>query len=165
MKERRAVIGGTPMTVTWTKSESGVHATVDGRTYQLTVRTTRSGSYWFGSEEGSCEAIVTGRDGGFDVSIGGRSVHVEFLDSIKARRRGNAGAESGVAEVFAPMPGKIVRILVEASAEVQENQGIVIMEAMKMQNEIRSPKSGKILELKVSEGDAVGLGDLIARVE
>ena len=63
------------------------------------------------------------------------------------------------------MPGKIVRVLSSESDQVKAKQGIAVIEAMKMQNEIRSPKDGRIVELAVSEGDAVGLGDLIARVE
>jgi len=63
------------------------------------------------------------------------------------------------------MPGKIVRILRAQGDEVEPNQGIVVMEAMKMQNEIRSPKRGKVAQLSVKEGDAVKLGDPIAQVE
>jgi biotin carboxyl carrier protein len=62
------------------------------------------------------------------------------------------------------MPGKIVRVLRSQGDEVEPRQGIIVMEAMKMQNEIRSPKRGKILELKVAAGDAVNMGDVIARV-
>jgi biotin carboxyl carrier protein len=58
-----------------------------------------------------------------------------------------------------------VRVLAGKSDEVRAQQGIVVIEAMKMQNEIRSPKAGRIVELAVAEGDAVGLGQLIARVE
>jgi biotin carboxyl carrier protein len=63
------------------------------------------------------------------------------------------------------MPGKIVRILRRQGDEVEANQGLVVMEAMKMQNEIRSPKRGKVAQLNIAEGDAVKLGDLIAQVE
>ena len=63
------------------------------------------------------------------------------------------------------MPGKIVRILCAADDRVEARQGIVVMEAMKMQNEIRSPKAGRVVQLNVREGDTVKLGDLIAQVE
>ena len=61
--------------------------------------------------------------------------------------------------------GKIVRILCARDDRVEAHQGIVVMEAMKMQNEIRSPKAGRVVQLNVKEGDAVKLGDLIAQVE
>jgi biotin carboxyl carrier protein len=96
--------------------------------------------------------------------VRGHQVTVEFLDSARqARRRG--GASEGIAEIRAPMPGKIVRILRAQDDAVEAHQGIVVMEAMKMQNEIRAPKAGKVVDLRVKEGDAVKLGDLIARVE
>jgi biotin carboxyl carrier protein len=63
------------------------------------------------------------------------------------------------------MPGKVVRVLAGESESVRAQQGILVIEAMKMQNEIRSPKAGRIVELTVAEGDAVALGQLIARVE
>jgi biotin carboxyl carrier protein len=63
------------------------------------------------------------------------------------------------------MPGKIVRVLQTEGAQIEAHQGIVVMEAMKMQNEIKAPKGGRIAKLNVAAGDAVNLGDLIAQVE
>ena len=63
------------------------------------------------------------------------------------------------------MPGKIVRVLVEENGAIAANSGIVVMEAMKMQNEIKSPKGGMVVKLGVREGTAVSAGDLIAVVE
>jgi len=66
--------------------------------------------------------------------------------------------------VTAPMPGKIVRVLVKAGETVEAGQGILVVEAMKMQNEVRSPKSGTVERLLVSENQAVGAGDVLAVV-
>jgi biotin carboxyl carrier protein len=63
------------------------------------------------------------------------------------------------------MPGKVIKLLVAEGAEVQVNQGIVVLEAMKMQNEIKSPKKGVVSKLGVTEGAAVNAGDLLATVE
>ena len=63
------------------------------------------------------------------------------------------------------MPGKVVKLLVAEGAEVQANQGIVVLEAMKMQNEIKSPKQGVVRKLDVTQGAAVNAGDLLATVE
>jgi biotin carboxyl carrier protein len=165
MRERTAVIAGERLIVKWTQSDTTVKATVNGRPYELTVRRVGAGGYWFGWQGNSSEAVVTESAQGYDVTVDGHRVHVEFFDSGRDLRRRGATAHSGIAEIRAPMPGKIVRVLAAAEEEVQERQGIVVMEAMKMQNEIRSPKGGRIVELRVAEGDAVGLGDLIARVE
>jgi len=65
----------------------------------------------------------------------------------------------------APMPGKVVRVLVNAGDPVEVGQGLLVVEAMKMQNEIRSPKSGRVEKLFVSEGQTVNAGDLLAWVD
>ena len=71
----------------------------------------------------------------------------------------------GPRKLLAPMPGKIVRVLVAESAEVEAGQGIVVVEAMKMQNEIKSPKKGVVRKLVAAEGAAVNAGDVLAVVE
>jgi biotin carboxyl carrier protein len=63
------------------------------------------------------------------------------------------------------MPGKVVRVLVAEGTEVHAEQGVVVVEAMKMQNEVRSPKAGRIIAVPVSEGTAVNAGDVLAVVE
>ena len=66
--------------------------------------------------------------------------------------------------VLAPMPGKIVRVLVKTGDSVQAGQGLLVVEAMKMQNEIRAPKSGTIDRLAVVEGQTVNAGEVVAVV-
>jgi biotin carboxyl carrier protein len=80
------------------------------------------------------------------------------------RNRARAAEAQGRQSISAPMAGKIVRCLVSAGDEVQAGQGLMIVEAMKMQNEIRSPKSGKVERIAVVEGQTVNPGDLVAVV-
>ncbi len=82
---------------------------------------------------------------------------IEILDEKKLRMRRAAGkfTVEGKQTLTAPMPGKIVRVLVKLGDEVKEGQGLVVVEAMKMENELRSPKDGKLVELHVKEGQAV----------
>jgi biotin carboxyl carrier protein len=63
------------------------------------------------------------------------------------------------------MPGKIVRVLVQAGDEVAAGQGVVVVEAMKMQNEIRSPKAGRVIAVRAVEGATVAAGEALAEVE
>jgi biotin carboxyl carrier protein len=63
------------------------------------------------------------------------------------------------------MPGRVVRVLVEAGAEVAEGQGVVVIEAMKMQNELKAPKGGRVVRVAVAVGDTVGSGAVLAVVE
>jgi biotin carboxyl carrier protein len=80
------------------------------------------------------------------------------------RRHGALEAE-GRQQVVAPMPGKVVRLLVKAGDTVEAGQGLLVVEAMKMQNEIRSPKSGVVERLLAQEGQPVNAGEILAWVE
>jgi biotin carboxyl carrier protein len=71
----------------------------------------------------------------------------------------------GAAEITAQMPGKVVRVLVEAGQEVATGAGVLIVEAMKMQNEMNSPRAGVVASVNVSAGDTVEAGQLLATIE
>ena len=92
-----------------------------------------------------------------------RQYHVRVRDP-REWRRGRAGAmeAEGRQQVIAPMPGKIVRVLVVAGETVQAGQGLFVVEAMKMQNEIAAPKSGTLERLLVREGQTLNAGELLA---
>ena len=81
-------------------------------------------------------------------------------------RRGRGGSIEALRvrqQIIAPMPGKIVRVLVAPGEQVEADQGLLVIEAMKMQNEIRSPKAGKV-EKMVREGQTVNAGEILAVV-
>jgi biotin carboxyl carrier protein len=90
----------------------------------------------------------------------------EVIDprSWKGRRHGHAEAQ-GRQQIVAPMPGKVVRLLVKAGDRVEAGQGLLVVEAMKMQNEIRSPKSGTVERVLAKEGQPVTAGEVLAWVE
>ena len=113
-----------------------IDARIGGRAYTLEGREVEPGLYAFIWENRSFEIAVAGNAEGYTVSIGRFRVPVEIVDSRTALRRAAHQGHEGAMEVRAPMPGKIVKILVAENAELQLNQGIVVMEAMKMQNEI-----------------------------
>lgn len=98
--------------------------------------------------------------------VNGHRLGVEVSDprSLKSRRRAGAGQE-GPKKVIAPMPGKVIRIVAQAGDEVAAGDGVVVIEAMKMQNELKSPKSGKVAKIAVKEGDTVNPGDTLAIIE
>src|SRR5581483_7539498 len=99
------------------------------------------------------------------VSLLGRQIPVEILDTRNALRRAAQHGQEGVAQVRSPMPGKVNKVLAAEGTEVEAHQGIVVLEAMKMQNEIKSPKKGIVKKVSVKEGAAVNAGDLLATVE
>ncbi|SRR5258705_13259178 len=98
--------------------------------------------------------------------VGSRRFGVQLRDprSLRSRRDGAADA-SGPMKVVCPMPGKIVRVLVTEKSEVDVGQGIVVVEAMKMQNEIKSPKKGVVQKILAVEGASVNAGDVLAIVD
>ncbi|MGA9640304.1 MAG: biotin/lipoyl-containing protein [Terriglobales bacterium] len=98
--------------------------------------------------------------------VGSTRFPVEVRDPRSLRaRQGGAQDEKGPRKIVAPMPGRVVRLLVAEGAEVEAGQGIVVVEAMKMQNEIKSPKKGMVKKITASEGAAVNSGDVLAVVE
>ncbi|HTO97491.1 MAG TPA: acetyl-CoA carboxylase biotin carboxyl carrier protein subunit [Myxococcales bacterium] len=112
-----------------------------------------------GSGSYRCD-IEQGRDGKVSVLVGESVYPLEILDERKLRLRRAAGKFTleGPQRVDAPMPGKVTRVLVKVGDEVQEGQGLVVVEAMKMENELKSPKAGKVSELHAVEGSAVESG-------
>jgi biotin carboxyl carrier protein len=97
--------------------------------------------------------------------VGSARFAAEVRDPRSLRGRVRALDDHGPRKLTAPMPGKIVRVLVSQGADVEAGAGVLVVEAMKMQNEIRSPKKGKIQQILVSEGAAVNAGDVLAIVE
>jgi len=98
--------------------------------------------------------------------VGSARYAAEIRDprSLRGRKEG-ADAAKGPRKLVAPMPGKVVRLLVKEGTEVQAGQGVVVVEAMKMQNEIKSPKRGTLKQVLALEGAAVNAGDVLAIVD
>jgi biotin carboxyl carrier protein len=105
-------------------------------------------------------------DGKLKLQTGTHEFTAEVIDhrAWSGRRHGHVEAE-GRQPIVAPMPGKVVRLLVKAGEHVETGQGLFVVEAMKMQNEIRSPKSGTVERVLAKEGQAVNAGEVLAWVE
>jgi len=98
--------------------------------------------------------------------VGSTRFAVELRDPRSLRaRKGAALDEKGPRKILAPMPGRVVRVLVAEQAEVEAGQGIVVVEAMKMQNEIKSPKKGVVQKIFARAGAAVNAGEVLVIVE
>jgi len=97
--------------------------------------------------------------------VGSARYAVQLRDPRSLRSRAVAEDGKGPRKLLAPMPGKVVRVLVTEEAEVEAGQGVLVVEAMKMQNEIKSPKKGVVRKLMATEGAAVNAGDVLAVVE
>ncbi len=158
---------------------------VAGTTHRVELVQTRELSRWFVDGQSLAADGKEVSPGVFSILLQGESFEVrierlgadlratvqgrEYQLAIHDRRewkknRAGAAEAEGRQQVLAPMPGKVVRVLVMAGAEVQAGQGLMVVEAMKMQNEIRAPKSGKIERLSVTEGQTVNAGEIVAVV-
>jgi biotin carboxyl carrier protein len=152
------------------KLEDGrVLAEIGNRVYTLDVRETEPDSYLFFLNTNVHERRVTERAGAkdtFDVEVHGRSYEVTVVDPKRLRSGQNSDRHHhGVAEILAPMPGKVVRVHLEVGAAVEKGAGVVVVEAMKMQNEMKSPRAGVVVSIKVKPGDTVNAGDVLAVIE
>jgi biotin carboxyl carrier protein len=145
---------GEPQRADWTEIAPGVYSIIlggpSGRSYEALVapdlsRDTRAGRLWI-------------------VTVNGHRYEVEIRDPRGRQRGEGAGARGGPQEILAPMPGKIVRVLVRENQEVDLGQGLVVVEAMKMQNELRAPRPGRIEKIYVTEGAGVEAGFKLLRL-
>lgn len=105
---------------------------------------------------------------GADVAVSLRNSEFQLSVYDPKDLRATAGAEGaadGTVELISAMPGKVVDVLVEEGAEVSAGEGVLVVEAMKMQNELKSPKDGTVTSIKVSNDDRVNAGDVLAVIE
>ena len=106
--------------------------------------------------------------GDFDVHLDGRIIPVQIrpAGSFGRQKKTGAGATgTGPQRVTSPMPGKVVRVLVKPGDEVKARQGLVVVEAMKMENELRAARDGRVREVPVAEGQSVDAGTVLLIVE
>lgn len=142
----RVVIDGVPTCVDARRTELGLSLVFeDGRSTDVAL-TDRPGGEWF-------------------VQL----PHADVTATVDARRyqraEGGGAAKTGVQRVKAPMPGRVVRILVKVGDEVELRQGVCVVEAMKMENELGAPKAGRVKEIAVTEGQSVEAGRVLIVIE
>jgi biotin carboxyl carrier protein len=105
-------------------------------------------------------------NGELQLAIAGTRYTAEVRDPRALRSRGaRSAAAAGPRALKAPMPGKVVRVLAPAGTRVESGEGVLVIEAMKMQNELKSPKAGVVKRIDAAEGTAVNAGDVLAVIE
>jgi len=158
-------IGSRQLSVELEQKNSSVHARIGSRTYKLEVLRPEEGVFTFLDGGRVYEArVFEAEQDSLRVEIKGREFCVKIIDR-KHRRAAAEHSIEGRQNLVAPMPGKIVRVLLVVGDEVKSGQGVVVVEAMKMQNEIKSPKSGHVVEIRVAEGATVNANQVLAVVE
>jgi biotin carboxyl carrier protein len=99
------------------------------------------------------------------IQVNDRIFEVEIFDPRELRARASTGASHGRQNIVAPMPGKVVRVLVAVGDTIEPGQGLIVVEAMKMQNEMKSPKAGTVVEVKTKDGATVAAGEILVVIE
>lgn len=144
----KAIIGETEEDVGLELAGRRVSARIGARAYELEAREIEPGVFLFFLGNKVREVRVDDR--------------IKIIDPRRLRSGQNSGAHHhGVAQIVAQMPGKVVKVHVEAGAEVEKGVGVVVVEAMKMQNEMKSPRAGVVVSVNVKPGDTVNAGDVL----
>lgn len=146
-----------------------VFARVDDREFELEASEPEPNVYLLKHEGRVHEVFVSPRENAdvpYMVSSKSSDTEVNLIDPKKLRGSSVAGATSdGAAEVKTAMPGKVVRLILNEGAAVEKGDSVLVVEAMKMQNDLKAPKAGVIKEIRVSEGQTVAAGDVLAIIE
>jgi biotin carboxyl carrier protein len=148
------------------RDAAGWHVTLDGRPVAVDAVEIAPNTLSILLAGQSFEISVTpSPDGKLKLQNGSQEFTAEVIDprAWSGRRHSNVEAE-GRQQIVAPMPGKVVRLLLKAGDHVEDGQGLLVVEAMKMQNEIRSPKSGTVERVLVKEGQPVNAGEVLCVV-
>jgi biotin carboxyl carrier protein len=144
---------------------------VDGRTIEIdssqldSVRQVEAGVYSVLLDGVSYEIRIQPAPDAVTASVAGRRFIVEVRDPRDASRSSRAAIGSGRQNVTAPMPGKVVRLLAAMGDLVETLQGLVVVEAMKMQNELKAARPGRVIEIRAREGETVSAGDVLVVLE
>jgi biotin carboxyl carrier protein len=185
---RELEIGGRRRTIDVRRNGSGWEITLDGRI--LGVDVTAIGERWslligpprpggFGETSPPSSAASAGRPArSYEVAVdrgsnGERIVHVNgvavpvSLNDPRARRmrRSEVASATGRRSILSPMPGRIVKVLVKVGDEVTAHQGLVVVEAMKMENELRAPHAGRVTAVRVVDGMSVEANAVLVTLE
>jgi biotin carboxyl carrier protein len=151
-----------------------LHVDLDGRTHIVDARRVNAGpsrsvDAAFASSSRDARTGQAAQNGGdLDVHLGGRTIPLQIRPAGslgRQKNQGHGGHAAGPQRLTAPMPGKVVRLLVKAGEEVKARQGLVVVEAMKMENELRAARDGRVRDVAVTEGQSVDAGALLLIVE
>ena len=163
-------VGDRVRTVSVVRKGALLHVTLDGHTHVVDARRVSDTALSLLVQNGKGDLPVQSIDaafaphataGDFDVHLAGRAIAVQLRPSTSMTRRGastplrTGPAGAGPQRVVSPMPGKIVRLLVKTGDQVKAKQGLVVVEAMKMENELASPKDGRVVAVLARPGQAV----------
>mgnify|MGYP001205391697 CR=1 FL=1 len=165
----QAEIGDDKSELEITRRDGKLFARVDDRTYELEASEPEPNVFLLKNGGKIVEVYVSPQPtptGHTKVTVGTNEFDVRLIDPKRLRSSGaDHSIQDGAAEIKTAMPGKVVRILVTVGDTVTKGDGVIVVEAMKMQNEMKSPKDGVVKEIRVAENDTVSAGDVLVVIE
>ncbi|NNF00045.1 MAG: hypothetical protein HKN25_13570 [Pyrinomonadaceae bacterium] len=160
---------GRQIDVTIKREESRVLAEIEGRIYQLEATKPEPDVYLLKNDNKVFETYVSGGPASpmaLNVRVGTDEFEFSLQDPKRLRGSGGEADKSdGAAEITTAMPGKVVKVILNKGDVVAKGEGVIVVEAMKMQNELKSPKDGVVQEIRFAEGDTVNAGDVLSVIE
>jgi biotin carboxyl carrier protein len=157
----KVIVNGESAVYALRRTASGYAIERDGIQREASVILVEPGVYHVLLDDRSFEV----RTSGDRLDVDGFELTIEVEDPRQVARIRTGSAGEGRQTIAAPMPGKVVRLLVAPGDPVERDQDVVVIEAMKMQNALKSPKTGRVAEVRCNEGAAVAAGDVLAVVE
>ncbi len=142
--------------------------TIDDTPYIVDAQLTEYSVYSLIINGKSYEIDLESKDGVYHVYSEGDLFKIEIMEELKKRmmeKRGAAGGLEGAYTVKSEMPGKVIDVKVKVDDEVKEGDVLLILESMKMQNEIKSPKDGKVTEVFIEAGDTIEADAKLVTIE
>lgn len=162
-----AVLGQKTMMVEIVKNNGDYTVTIEDRRYKVDAIPSGPLALSLLVDGRSCEVALEKHDDHCTAHFYDGAVEFDFYEArkFKAAELSKKSHSEGPVKVTAPMPGKIVRIPVKENSMVEEGTPLVVMEAMKMQNEFRSPRQGVVRKIHVKEGDTVSAQQVLVVIE
>jgi biotin carboxyl carrier protein len=161
--EVNVCINGVEKTLSLEKKDDCYRFSVDGREYRVAAERLTNGAFAMFVDDRSYVAYLTEDGAVAHLAIGGRNFRVKRQSEDE--RRGGAGTSSHAdGKVESPMPGNIIKVCVSEGDVVEARQAVVVIESMKMQNEIPSPVSGQVATVLCAVGDQVSFGDVLVEI-
>jgi len=150
------------------QENDGLHVRLDDREFHVDFLQVDPGLYSLLIGGRSYEIDLLEAEDAVMVLVNGQPFRVEIQEERERRLRAATGkgeVRAGKRAVVAPMPGKVVRLLVQAGDVVRAGDGVVVVVAMKMENELKAPASGRVKEIRAEEGKPVSAGDILVVIE
>lgn len=160
-------LGGRIYQIEVEKNQGEYLVTLDGKSYRVNSRQIAKGELSLIIDGRIYDLIIRGNAGSHQVDVGSCCYDIELWPSSAGRAilESKSRSKSGRISITTPMPGKVVKVLKGLNETVEQGEGVIVVEAMKMENELKSPREGKICEVKVSAGQAVESGEVLIIVE